>query len=67
MTMAHMSTLLAHEPEQMAITGAPGAIGEVKSTIAWVQVPSEDGTVHLELVHRVSIHLRETLPVLTTV
>ncbi|OJA08451.1 hypothetical protein AZE42_05047 [Rhizopogon vesiculosus] len=56
-TMARMSTLLPDEPEQMTITGAPGTLGEVKSTIAWVQVPSEDGTVHLELVHRFEVEM----------
>lgn len=56
MTMAHMSGLLPHEAEQLTIAGAPGTVGEVKASVVWVQVPSEDGTVHLELVHRVSFH-----------
>jgi len=56
MTMAHLSGFLPNEAEQLTITGAPGTIGEVKTSVVWVQVPSEDGTVHLELVHRVSTH-----------
>lgn len=54
--MAHMSGLLPHEAEQLTIAGAPGTVGEVKASVVWVQVPAEDGSVHLELVHRVSIY-----------
>ncbi|KAG1796395.1 Fungalysin metallopeptidase-domain-containing protein [Suillus plorans] len=57
MTMAHMSGFLPHEAEQLTITGAPGTIGEVKTSVVWVQVPSEDGTVHLELVHRFEVEM----------
>ncbi|KAG2066590.1 hypothetical protein BDR04DRAFT_1136631 [Suillus decipiens] len=57
MTMAHMSGFLPHEAEQLTITGAPGTIGDVKASVVWVQVPSEDGTVHLELVHRFEVEM----------
>lgn len=57
MTMAHMSGFLPHEAEQLTITGAPGTIGEVKTSVVWVQVPSKDGSVHLELVHRFEVEM----------
>ncbi|KAG0696364.1 Fungalysin metallopeptidase-domain-containing protein [Suillus ampliporus] len=57
MTMARMSSLLPHEADSLTITGAPGSIGEVKTSVVWVQVPSEDGSVHLELVHRFEVEM----------
>ncbi|KAG1884209.1 uncharacterized protein F5891DRAFT_1241803 [Suillus fuscotomentosus] len=57
MIIAHMSGFLPHEAEQLTITGAPGTIGEVKTSVVWVQVPSENGTVHLELVHRFKVEM----------
>ncbi|KAG1744942.1 Fungalysin metallopeptidase-domain-containing protein [Suillus paluster] len=57
MTMARMSSLLPHEDDQLTITGAPGTLGEVKTSVVWVQVPSEDGSVHLELVHRFEVEM----------
>ncbi|KAG1764444.1 Fungalysin metallopeptidase-domain-containing protein [Suillus occidentalis] len=57
MTMAHMSGLLPHEAEQLTIAGAPGTVSEVKASVVWVQVPAEDGTVHLELVHRFEVEM----------
>ena len=42
-----------HASIAMALANVPGTVGDVKTRITWVQVPREDGTVQLELVHRV--------------
>jgi len=42
-----------HASIGMVLANVPGTVGDVKARITWVQVPRDDGSVHLELVHRV--------------
>ncbi|KAL4072082.1 extracellular elastinolytic metallo proteinase [Scleroderma citrinum] len=46
-----------HASIGMVLTNVPGTVGDVKTHVAWVQVPREDGTVQLELVHRFEVEM----------
>ncbi|KIK16707.1 hypothetical protein PISMIDRAFT_30866 [Pisolithus microcarpus 441] len=48
-----------HATVGMALSGVPGTIGDVKARITWVQVPKEDGSVKLELVHRFEVEMQD--------
>ena len=41
-----------HASLSMSLSNVPGTVGEVKTRVVWVQVPTEHG-LKLELVHRV--------------
>lgn len=44
----------------MSLSNVPGAVGEVKARVVWMQVPTEHG-IKLELVHRVCVHYSHLL------
>ncbi|KAH7886682.1 Fungalysin metallopeptidase-domain-containing protein [Phlebopus sp. FC_14] len=46
-----------HVSVGVSLGNVPGAVSEVKARMVWVQVPREDGSVRLELVHRYEIEL----------
>ncbi|KAI6016486.1 Fungalysin metallopeptidase-domain-containing protein [Pisolithus marmoratus] len=48
-----------HASVSMVLTGVPGTVGDVKARITWVQVPREDGSVKLELVHRFEVEMQD--------
>ncbi|KAH7930733.1 hypothetical protein BV22DRAFT_1028180 [Leucogyrophana mollusca] len=47
-----------HVPLQL-ISGAPGAVSDVKAKMAYVQVPDGHGGVALELVHRFEVEMQD--------
>ncbi|KAI6127150.1 extracellular elastinolytic metallo proteinase [Pisolithus sp. B1] len=48
-----------HATVGMVLSGVPGTIGDVKARVTWVQVPKEDGSVKLELVHRFEVEMQD--------
>ncbi|KAI5984969.1 hypothetical protein EDC04DRAFT_2914033 [Pisolithus marmoratus] len=48
-----------HASISMALSGVPGTVGDVKARVTWVQVPREDGSVKLELVHRFEVEMQD--------
>ncbi|KAI6144457.1 Fungalysin metallopeptidase-domain-containing protein [Pisolithus tinctorius] len=48
-----------HASVGMVLSDVPGTVGDVKTRVTWVQVPREDGSVKLELVHRFEVEMQD--------